>query len=344
MLSNVSDDYDKSVGSFIYDATMPAAIELETAYKGMDEVVDKMSIDNLTGDELAKRVKDRTGLDRKPATKSSDYVTVTGTVGTVIKIGDKVSTDTVNYSFSESKTIDGTGQASVLVTCDQYGSIGNVPANAIKYFPVTLQGLTAVTNPNPFTNGYNAESDADLLERYYERIQTPATSGNKAHYKNWAKEVTGVGEAKVIPLWNGDNTVKVIIVDSNKQPAAQSLIDSVQFHIDPGVSGTGDGEAPIGAYCTVVSADGLSINVSFTATKDSAYTDVQRLANVQNNIAGYLKDIAFVESYVSYAKIGSLILQSDGIIDYTNLKVNNGTANIAIQGSQVAVLGVVTIA
>jgi uncharacterized phage protein gp47/JayE len=343
MLGDISNDYDKTVGSFIYDATKPAAIEMEKIYQGMDDVIDKMTIDNLTGDELTQRVKERTGVDRKPATKANDNVTVTGSVGTVINIGDKVASDTVNFSFVESKTIGAGGTVSVKVECDQDGAIGNVPANAIKYFPVTLPGLTAVTNPNPFTNGFDAESDEELLDRYYERMQTPATSGNKAHYKNWAKEVVGVGDAKVIPLWNGDNTVKVVIIDSNKQPANASVVNSVQTYIDPGVTGLGDGVAPIGAKCTVVSAAGLTVNVSFTATKDPVYTDSQRQANVEASIRDYLKSIAFVESQVSYAKVGAAILNSQGILDYSNLTINGGTININIGTEQVPVLGGVTI-
>jgi uncharacterized phage protein gp47/JayE len=344
MLTNISDDYDKTSGSFIYDATKPVAIELETAYQDLNSVVDKLIIENLTGDELAQRVYERTGIERKSAAKATTTVIITGTESALINIGDKVASDTVNFSFTESKTIDVTGQALVLIQCDEEGSIGNVPANSIKYFPITLQGLTTLTNQSPVTNGYDAESDDDLIQRYYDHIQTPPTSGNKAHYKNWAKEVIGVGDAKIFPLWNGDNTVKIVIINSNKLAASAELVADVQDYIDPGVSGNGEGEAPIGAYCTVASATELQINVTFTAVKDPAFTDQQILLNVETSISVYLEEIAFIESQVSYAKIGSLILGSSGILDYSNLQVNGGTANILINNEQIAVLGGVTIA
>ncbi|MGK5506723.1 baseplate J/gp47 family protein [Brevibacillus formosus] len=108
------------------------------------------------------------------------------------------------------------------------GSSGNVPANSITLFPVTLAGFTAVTNPSPTSDGFDAESDEDLLKRYYQRIRTPATSGNKAHYKNWAMEVQGVGDVRIVPLWDGVNTVKVIIIDSDKKPASQAWRQSKQ--------------------------------------------------------------------------------------------------------------------
>lgn len=344
MLSNINDDYDKQEGSFIYDATKPAAIELESFYKEKDNVQSKLSIENLSGDELAQRINERTGIKRREATYATTYVTVTGEVGAATTIGDKVSTDTISFTFQEEQTLDANGQASVLVQCDVAGSVGNVPANTITSFPVTIQGLTSVANPNAVVDGYDAENDTDLLERYYEQIQTPATSGNKAHYRNWAKEVSGVGDVKVFPLWNGDNTVKVLIIDSNKLPAPQSLIDEVQNYIDPGVSGLGDGEAPIGAFCTVISATALTLDINFTAVKDTAYTDPEIQANVEANLTSFLQSIAFNETQVSYAKIGASILDSKGILDYSGLTVNGLTSNIPIGADEVAVLGVVTIA
>lgn len=345
MLSNISDEYEKMKGSFPFDTTKPMAIELEDTNKKIDEVKDKLSIENLSGDELEQAVYERTGIRRKPATKASNTVTIVGQAGTQLNIGDQVSSDTLTFSITEAEVISETGQADVMVECDTAGSIGNVPVGAIKNLPVTLPGVTSVANTEAFTNGYDAETDKDLLVRYYERIQTPATSGNKYHYRNWAKDVVGVGDARVFPLWAGDNTVKVAIIDSNKQPAGQDLVDDTQDYIDPGVTGLGDGEAPIGAFCTVVAATGVNLNIAFTAAKDPSVTDLVRQANVENSINTYLKEIAFIEDTpVSYAQIGKAILNSSGILDYSDLLVNGGTANILLDEDEVAVLGGVTIA
>jgi uncharacterized phage protein gp47/JayE len=343
MLSDIPNDYEKGVGSFVYDVTRAVAIKFETYDQKIEDTKSKLNLENLYGNELAQRIYELTGITRKLATKASDYVEIVGSPGAVITIGDKVASERVFYTTKETKAIDLSGKVSVLVECDEYGTVGNVPANVIKYFPVTIQGVVSVTNPNPFTDGYEAESDKELLTRYYERIQTPATSANKAHYKNWAKEIIGVGEAKVFPLWNGDNTVKVVIIDSNRQPAHADLVAAVQEYIDPGISGLGDGEAPIGAFCTVVSASGLVINISFTATKDPSFADPQILSRIEKNVGDYLKDISFKETQVSYARIGSLILSSDGILDYTNLIINGGTSNIVINNEEVPILGGITI-
>ena len=53
--------------------------------------------------------------------------------------------------------------------------------------------------------------------------------------------------------------------------------------------------------------------------------------------------ISFSKGYVSYAKIGQAILNTDGVIDYTNLTVNQSTNNVPITETQIAVLGVLKI-
>lgn len=343
ILSNIPDRYDKSKGLFPYDFSKATAIEFERKNKEIQEVANKLAVENLSGEELERFIYQRTGIKRKPATKATTVVIVSGQEGAKISKGDLVGADTVNFISIEDKTIGPTGQMTVLVECELAGTIGNVPAGAIKYFPVSIAGLTSVTNLEAVTNGYDAESDESLLERYYERIRTPATSGNKYHYLNWAKEVVGVGNARVIPLWKGDNTVKVIIIDSNKQPASEDLINNVQEYIDPGSRGLGEGEAPIGAFCTVVSATPKTINISVTITKDENYSTEQIKHSIEESITEYLKEIAFKKNLVSYARIGSIILDVDGVLDYTELRMNEGIENIIIENEEVAILGEVVI-
>lgn len=335
MLLDISDTYDKSEGSFFYDSLKPVSIELESSYAKQDEILNNGFAKTATGEYLDKKVAEQ-GITRKPATKATTTVTITGIEGALINIGDRVASDLVEFLFTESKTVGASGSINVLVECEEVGSIGNVPVGAIKYFPVTLSGLNAVTNTSSVTNGYNGETDDELRQRYFEKVQTPGTSGNIYHYRNWAKEVVGVGDARVVPLWNGAGTVKVIIIDANKTGAEQTLIDNVAEHIEE--------NRPIGASVTVISATELPINISATLTIDTAnYTLQQVTTTIETNIINYLKDIAFVNTYVSYANIGNIIFTSQGVLDYSTLLVNAGTANITIDDDKVAVIGTLTI-
>jgi len=331
MLENIDDKYNKTEGSFFYDAEMPVAIELNKADAKADTILDKGFVDTATGSDLERKVAQQ-GIYRKQATKSSGLVTIGGSVGALIKIGDKVASDTLSFKFTENNVIPISGIIDVNVECEQFGSTGNVPISAIKYFPTTLSGLTTVTNTLAFDNGYNAETDDSLRQRYYLKVQTPGTSGNKYHYLNWAKEITGVGDARVIPLWDGNGTVKVVIINSNKVGASTELINEVIAHIEE--------NKPIGATVTVISAIEVSIDTYATLVIDTDnYTTEQAQTNIINNITKYLASIAFVEDYVSYAKTGNEIINADGVEDYSGLQINGGITNIAIGNEEVAVIG-----
>lgn len=341
MLADVDSTYDKSEGSFFYDVLSATAIEFEKAYKSNENELRKKHIATAVGKELDELVKEYANMERKHSTQSTKPVILTGINGAAIVEGEMVSSDNLNFIFTESKTIvDGT--AIVNVKCEKYGSIGNIPAGAIKYFPKTLAGIQTVTNIEAFTNGYDEETDDELRERYYEKIGEPQTSGNEAQYRAWSKSVTGVGDAKVIQNWDKSNgkdgagTVKIIIINSNKLPADNELITAVYDYIIS-VRQVCSGEL------TVVSATAKSIDISVTLDIDTLnYTVDETHADVEKNETDYFKSIAFQQDYVSYAQINNKILNSDGVKDCSNLLINSGTSNIALAENEIPVLGGVT--
>jgi len=345
MLGNVPSDVDKSEGSLIYDAISPTSQELAQQEVRLDEIVDKFDIENLFGDELEQRIYQRTGITRKLATYAHTIVTVVGN-GT-ITIGDLCQTPGgLRFKFTESLTVSGTDTLNVQAIVA--GSSGIVPSGQITQFPVAIPGIVSITNVSPTADGFDAENDASLRQRYYDRIQTPPTQGNIAQFTNLAKEYTGVGDVKIYPTWDGNNTVKLVIIDANKQPPSSDLVSLFQSYIDPSIQGLGLGAAPFGAFTTAAGATGKTINISFTVVKDTNYTDAQRLTNVNNSLIAYFKTIAYKESAVSYAKIGAAILASAGVLDHSGLTVNTGIANISLSYTssltEVPVLGAVTIA
>lgn len=346
VLDEVSKDYDKREGGVIYDCIEPSVLELEQVYIALDSTIGKMDIETLSGEELANRIYQRTGMTRKPATYASGQIEAEGAGN--IKEADLFQTESgIQFKATESVNLDGSVKVNINIEAVVAGAEGNVPANTIKYMPVSIPGITSIKNLEPTAGGYDAESDEDLLKRYYERIKTPPTSGNKSQYKMWAKEVTGVGDARVTPLWNGNNTVKVILIGADKETADPAVVINVQNYIDPGASGEGKGVAPVGAYCTVASADEKTIDIAFTALdKDPAYTDDQRVNNVKAKLQEYFRSITFRDDIteVSCAQIGYRLLDATGIRDYTDLRVNGGTVNIPIGYNEVPMLGGVTIA
>ena len=340
LLNNVNNRYQKTEGFPVWDILKAMAFGLYNLWLKVFDIEAKQNVDNLTGDELERFVYQRKGLSRKEATFAVGAITVTGEG--VISEGTIFSTvGGVEFEAIEDVTVN--GEAIVNVVCTVAGAIGNLPAMSICEMPVTVQGIVSSCNLEPTVDGYDAETDASLRERYYEALREPVTSGNIYHYKKWAKEVSGVGDVKVFPLWQGDNTVQVVIIDDNSLVPEKELVDRVQAYIDPNKEGIGAGEAPVGAYCTVTAAEALNINVNVNLiiTNTADLETVER--DIKANITNYLASIAFVNDYVSIAKIGDLILQVDGVEDYDTLTANGIANRIAIPEKSVAVLGAVVI-
>lgn len=332
MLNNVSNDFDKSDGSFVYDILKSTAIEFEKRDQKNDDILDKIDVEKLTGEELTRFIYQRTpGIQRRLATYATTPVTIKGNPFAEINAGDLVAANEIFYEIIEDATLDDTGKGIVVVRCQLPGIVGNVPANQITSFPVTLPGITSVTNEDAVTTGYEEESDESLRDRYYEKLQKPGKAGNKNHYLEWARSVVGVGKVKVFPLWNGALTVKVSILDTNIGVAEQGLINNVAAYIET--------QRPFGAIVTVATGVELPINISAQLTLEQNITleDVSPVLTVK--IADYLKNLAYASDYVSYAQIGREILSVPGVIDYQNLLLNRDTVNVQLEAESVPVVG-----
>ena len=351
MLAEIPDKYQKSVGFFIWDFLRAISIAIMDLWDALSYIAGLDDLTKFKYDDLVRFVRQRRGIIARTESYAVGRITIDNGEG-VITAGDLFETpDGLQYEATETKNVT-TGE-SFTAQCLTAGPDGNVPTGAITVIPKTIQGIVKVSNHEAFSGGYDKESKESIIERYEEDLQNPITSGNVYHYKKWAKEVIGVGEADVKPLWDGDNTVKVLIIDSDMETADQALVKSVQNYIDPyelqedGTKkgwGCGNGQAPVGAYCTVVSASGLNLNISFKAKLKTGTTKTLAEESVTDSIMDYLHSIAFNDEveYVSYARIGMSILSSDGIADYSDLTINGGVDNIAILNSdtdrQIAVL------
>ena len=339
MFDNVPSDIDRSEGSFIYDAIIPAGKEIATAYINMDKILNMAFASTAAANGYYTQLELRcseVGISRKAGTLANGTITFAGADGTIIPAGTLIqSFSGLKFSTLAIATI-ASGTATVKIQALIEGTSYNLPSNSIIQAPIAINGVTSITNTVSTTGGTAKETDSALLERYYLQVKSPATSGNKNHYLNWALSVDGCGGAKVVSLWNGNGTVKVIIINSNKEGADVALVDSVSRYIES--------VRPIGATVTTVSATPLQVNINITLTIEANnYTLNTVKANIETSITEYLKSIAFKQGNLSYAKLGSIILSSEGVKDYSSLLVNSGSTNITIKDDEIAILGTVEI-
>lgn len=339
MLDNIEPSTNVQAGTFINESLAPISISMAELYIDLESINKKRYIENLDGDDLDSYINDRTGeVKRREATYAKGTLSVEGELGAIVPKETIVSNNITQYKTLEQITIPESGIGNVEIQCLEKGPIGNTPKMTIATLDNEIPGINNIYNKEEISNGYEEEDDNTLRDRYLKYIREPAISGNVFHYIHWATSVPGVGDAKVVPLWKGDNTVKVIIVDYNYGPANTDLVNKTQEYIDPESKGEGRGTAPIGAYCTVVSAEPREIKISINISKELGYEQEDIKTNIIENLKKYLQEISFKSNIISYAKIGANILSAKGVKDYKDLKINGETKNINLDDEEVPVL------
>lgn len=322
MLDRVTEDVDKREGSVIYDALAPAAYFLADQYFQLNNFIDLVFCDTAVGEYLDRAVNGY-GINRKAASAAIRKVTTSGDIA----IGTRWMISDVVYRI--------TGQVeenSYEAECETPGKIGNTYSGALEPLSA-VSGVTAELT-DIITDGADEETDEALRNRFYEKVRHPATSGNAHHYRQWALEVSGVGDAKVFPLDSGPGTVTVLIVDADKKRNL-SLESVVSEYIET--------VRPIGATVTVSSPSTRAVDVSANVILDGTKSLDDVLALFKIQVSEYLKSLVFVDYRVSYAKIGSILLSIEGVQDYDDLKLNDATGNITVGVKEIPVAGTVSL-
>ena len=331
MLDNMKIDIDKREGSFLNNMVSPISQELAKAYIEQEDLVNMAFIRNGFFNYLDLKCEEY-GIYRKEGTKAVGEVIFTGENGISIENGTILSSNGLYFVVLNDADIVGE-QAELVVEALEVGKQYNLLANAKLSLAEPIYGITDIYVKSNITNGTDIETDEELRDRYFDTIKKSYTSGNVAHYEAWTTEVNGVGLCKVYPLKNGNGTVEIVITDSNMLGASSELIESVKANIEE--------KRPVGANVSVVSATEKAINITANITLASGYSVEEIKSDFTNKVTEYLKDISFKSSYVSNARLGNLLLDTNGVFDYTEFKINNLTANIALSDIEVPKLGTI---
>ena len=238
MMDNLPDDISQMEGDFPYDFTMPTAIELSQLYQ--EGIVQALmaAFPEYAADEFLDLHGEDAGLTRKPAMAATGIVQVTAEEGTVIEAGTVFlvpATDTEDaIEFTSDEDVEWTedGTLDVAVTAVEGGADGNVAAGTITVMEDPIDEVSAVTNSTPTSGGMDEEDDDAFYERIHaENEDSNSYIGNDSDFRKWALQVDGIGDCVVEPAWNGPGTVRLILVDSNGQPASSALVQAVSDFI-----------------------------------------------------------------------------------------------------------------
>jgi uncharacterized phage protein gp47/JayE len=333
ILSRMDTDIDVREGSYTNDMISAVSHEIWKMYQSLDALIPIVYVDETSGEYIDKKCAEY-GIKRKLGNEAVATLRFIGVDGTTIP-EDKVflTAEGLEFVTDTAVTIIG-GTATVTASAAEIGEQYNVVAGTITRQYANLSGLSSVTN-DAAIGGTNQETDIALVARLYNYLQKPATSGNIAHYKQWALEVDGVGNTKVTPLWNGPGTVRVLIVGSDNEPVDSVIVDNCMAHIEA--------NRPIGAAVTVISAEQLEINIDAVITMESNTTIEIVRQSFETALKQYLRSIAFEKYVVVYNRIAYILLDIDGVIDYTLLTVNGDIENVTVGENQVPIIGTVEV-
>lgn len=329
-LDRVPNTLDKRQGSIIYDALAPCCVELAQMYITLASTYDQVFIDTAVGEALDMLVK-QNGQERKAATKALRK----GEFNIVVPIGARFSDGENTYIVKDN--IEGTTNS--VLECEQAGLVGNTYYGPLT--PITnITGLSYAELTDIIDLGDAEESDEDLRIRYMEAVTQPQFGGNVSDYQNKVKSLVGVGGCKVVPIWNGGGTVKLIITNSQYEVPDESLIRDVQQQVDPLQDQSGLGIAPIGHVVTVVGAEAVDITIEGTFVLDTDVNpeDIQDSINeVVDNYFAYLNKGWDKEEFLTIrvSQVETRMLGVKGVLDIRNVTLNGSNGNIALESNQI---------
>lgn len=349
MVERIPDDWRKEPGDFIHDAVAPSPAEVKQLQIQQDEVLRHAFTQYAEGEYLDRKLEE-VGLSRAQATPNRRVLNVEADAGVTIPKGHLFTTvvldsegNPLEYEVDTEVIYTSATSLDVNLTCKTAGNIGNIATGSEFTLQPSIPGVRTITDAGTTVLGTDTESDESAWERYDFKLKNPDTGGNKNDYLRWAGEVQGVGKSKVIPKWNGNGTVKVIIVDTNYEVPTTILVDEVQDYLDPASTGLGDGKAPCGAKVTVSPATDLIVDITATVTLESGADSAAVKADFSQRVKDYFKTLVFTDTAVVYNKIGAILVNTPKVENYSGLTVNGGTVDVGLAPAEIATLGTVTI-
>lgn len=337
MLERVPDSFDKREGSIIYDALAPIAAEMAQGYAAMKDTLELSMARTSNGVYLDMRLEE-SGVNRHEATKAIRK----GVFNMPVPQGSRFRGGSVVYVVKEA--IEGE-ENEYRLEAEAAGVAGN------QYFGPLLplqniDGLTSAVLDDVLVLGQDQEEDPSYFSRYLEEVNAHSYGGNIDQYKEWLREIPGVGRYKVVPLWDGRGTVKAIITDANNSVPSGELVEIVQTTIDPYQDGEGRGLAPIGHIFTAEGAMEKIINLDVEAEFNEGFGPDDVKGEIEDIMNDYFSMINFATEEPTVLRniiVASMIVELNQIKDIVSLSINGSTANIVLDDEEIAVLGTVTV-
>ena len=320
----------------VFNAVASAAMELAIMYVELDNVLKESFIETATRKYLLIGC-EQMGIDTSIFNASPAIFK--GVFNVPVPLESRWNLDTYNYIvIDELEREDGEDETMhyYRLQCETLGSEPNGILGDLIPIDSVSGNLTVAELIECLIEGEDENSDEEIRTTYFNYVNSIMSDGNVAQYKQWCEEFDGIGNYKVMPLWNGANTVKVSILSVSNEKATDELVGDFQEHLDPNSEGMGNGVAPIGAIVTVSTATEVPVTISADVTLKDGYTETTALDKA---LEDYFSEIAYETTRVSYMSVGAAILKAEGVDFISNLLLNGSTDDIILGAEEILTLG-----
>ena len=253
------------------------------------------------------------GLTRKQATQALGSIRFTAqssdTARTIPQGTVCLTADMVRFETTEDGII-APGETEVDVPAQALlpGAAGNVSARAITAMAVAPVGVSACTNPLPFTGGSDAEGDEAFRTRILDQVAA----------------------VSVLPRSQGIGTVDVVVATLSGQPD-EELLGQLQEYFQS--------RREIAVDVTVLAPEALTVNVSIQVkAKEGADQEAVEQA-VEEEVRRWFSGERLGRN-VLLAQLGSVIYSCENVENYAIL---SPAADQTVELDQLPTLGTLTV-
>lgn len=343
-------EVDVREGSVFMDMQMGHCMRVAKFYGDLSLLHDMIMPDTATGEFLTEYA----ALDNVHRNAATSSCWSAQFEGVTPEIGTEFMCDDTYFTLSN---VDG---VSCLVA-NEPGEKSNALLPGSDLIPVdNIDDLESATLGELIIKGTADESDVSLRTRWQSSKINPEANSNVPQLKLLCEQNEGIGRAKILSLWGGENTVKAVLLSKMGQNVSDEVVAEVQQYIDPIEKGyeavvngrtytfgdgLGEGAANIGLHFLAASAKPIYLTITATVDLKEGYTREQVIIAARGQISAYLARIALEApdkdfTIVRISNIGSIITEIPGILDYDydSLTINGSGDNIEINQESVAVL------
>lgn len=228
----------------------------------------------------------------------------------------------------------GVTSAQVTVQASNAGTQGNVAAGTITTISTAIVGVDTVTNSNPFTNGLNQETDAEVEARFQLYVQGLRAAIASAVESAIAGVQQGI-QYEIVENQTLGGTTQLGFFYVIISPYTTALYNAVYAAIN----------AIRGLTITfaVYPATNLTANIAVSVTAAPGYTLSNVEAAVTTAIQNFIATIP-LGGTLSWSQLYSVIWGVAGVAaPVTGLTINGGTSDLVATAQQVIVAGTISV-